>query len=695
MAAILLTAACAKEEVTVSSLQETHPSKFGTSEYLTPAEGGLTVVHAGFDTGAETRSRLELNADDTQADVLWTAGDTFAAVFANSEGAFGYRVDFTTQYDGVVDGAFSTPYRLSGYKWFNCFYPDGPIYGNYNGHRIFGLDLPGEQTAVAGGIAEGLNRAYAYADELTKDNQNNLQGTLTFRNLTSMIRFRLDGAVASQVKEVTFIGSGVLAGDIIFQKSAEDSPELEEVPGLHYSRPHYSKIVLKGDFEAGKDYYIVLWPRQLNGFRMEFSDGNGSYTTKYSRKSVRFEASRIKDFGTISLGDEFDFVNDGSLDPVKYMSATEGTKPVTIAVIPDGFTKDELPQYELLAKSGINALFDTEPYKTYRNRFNVYILKVPSHESGASVTDGSGNVTTPVSNYFGSRWGETSYSDMRADDTTIYDFVSEHCPDIVDGTHTTSEVPVLMIINDERYGGICWSYSDGKGYAMAPYSYNGDGVAWSLPENIATTDEPLPEPVTGDVMQQYSRRKTQADLDEVGGVSYGDWRNTLVHEFGGHCFGRLGDEYWYNVDYVTGSIGGHTWTVPMGLNNAYDYSAVPWKEDLLDRLDELTARDARYARIGRFQGADHHLFGRWRSEKISCMIDNRFYFSAWQRYLIAKRIFTLSGDGESFNFDDWLANDVPIDPVRDLSSGSVPGWQEHRTYRFGGPLPPPVLVEVD
>ena len=692
VAVVLLTAACAKEEVTVSSLPEMHSSKFGISEYLTPAEGGLSVVRAGFETGdAETRSRLDLNADDTRAKVLWTAGDSFSAVFSDPSGLFGYRVEFTTQDDGGVDASFSTPWTLTDYKWFNCFYPTAPFSGNYDGYYIFGLDLPAEQTAVAGGIAEGLNRAFAYADQLTND----LQGSLKFRNLTSMIRFRLDGAVVSQVKEVTFVGSGVIAGDMIVRKSAGDSPEVEEYPGLHYTQS-YSKIVLKGDFEAGKDYYIVLWPRQMNGFRMEFSDGNGSNTTKYSRKSVRFEASRIKDFGTISLGDEFDFVNDGTLDPVKYMSATEGTKPVTIAVIPEGFTKDELPEYENLAKSGINTLFDTEPYKTYRNRFNVYILKVPSRESGASITDGYGNVTTPVSTYFGARWGENSYGDMRADDTTVFEFVSEHCPDILDGTHTIKEVPVLMIINDERYGGICWSYSDGMGYALVPYSYKGEGICWSLPEDLATTDEPLPEPVTSEVMQQHSRKRTQADLDAVGGANYGDWRNSLVHEFGGHCFGRLGDEYWYTVDYDSGSIGGHTWTVPMSLNVASDYSAVPWKADLLDRLDELTALDARYARIGRFQGAGGRvLFGRWRSEMISCMIDNRLYFSAWQRYLIAKRIFTLGGDAEIFNFNDWLAKDVTVDPVRDISSGSTPGVREHSTYRPAPPLPPPVLVEVD
>ena len=50
---------------------------------------------------------------------------------------------------------------------------------------------------------------------------------------------------------------------------------------------------------------------------------------------------------------------------------------------------------------------------------------------------------------------------------------------------------------------------------------------------------------------------------------------------------------------------------------------------------------------------------------VSGMIDNRFYYSAWCRYLIAKRIMTLSGDLTSFNYEYWLERDVTFDPIRD------------------------------
>ena len=655
---------------------------------LAPA-GEPVTVYAGFAPDAETRSRLEV--EESAAKVLWTRGDSFRCLYNFQPSGQYYIATFTTQDDGAASAAFSTSRSLSG-TGFHCFYPSNTKVGVLpDGSYLYGLNLPATQHAVAGGIEEGLNRAFAYADQLTQT----MDEPLTFHNAISLLKFRMDGDVVSRVKAVTFSCSGSIAGDLSIVN--QDGIPTESTTYFFNNETKSSKVVLTGDFAADTDYFIALWPRQTNGFTMEFSDGEASATLKESFKSVTFERSRIKDFGTIHLGD--DFVNDdsSSIEAVRYMTATEGSKPVTIAVIPEGFTEDELPQFELLAKSGIDVLFDTEPYKTYRNRFNVYLLKVPSRESGASVTDGNGNVTTSVKTFFGAKWGASTYSDMSADSQKVFDFVSEHCPDILNGTHSISEVPILMIINDQRYGGICWSYSDGQGFGMVPYTYGGNGIYWSMPSIVPITDDPLPEPVDNDILQAYYRQTTNEDRAEVGGSVYGDWRNTLVHEFGGHCFGRLGDEYWSDnkLNYTNGPVDGHRWPVPMGLNLSSTPSDAPWKADLLDRLDMLTALDAHYGRIGAFQGGGNYLYGRWRSEKISCMIDNRFYFSAWQRYLITQRIFNLSGDLDSFSFESWLANDVTVDPVRDDTPHLAPGAPEHRTYRKGGPLPPPVLVEVD
>ena len=680
-AVALLLCACSKVEAPeVVSQTSIDPTSLVSEDDIPAPSGDLTVVYAGYTEEAGTRSRIEMTADGSLAQVLWTGGDSFLCRYNN--GSTYYSATFKTEDDGVSVAAFSTNSTLNG-SGFHCFYPKNTKQNSYNGERVFGMQVPATQNAKAGGIEEGLNLAYAYADQLTKT----LDEPLSFHNLLSLIKFRMDGAVVSQVSEITFYGTGTIAGDKVFHQV---NGMLEEM-GLSFSGDtKYSKVVLKGEFQADTDYYIALWPSQMTGFRMEFSDGNGGSTLKQSTKKVTFERSRVKDFGTIHLGDKFDAQDTGDYDPILYMSATEGTKPVTIAVIPEGFTAEEMPLYETLAKSGMDALFDTEPYKTYQKRFNVYILKVPSLESGASITDGNGNVTTTVATYFNARWGENSYTDMRADDTTVYGFVSEHCPDIINGIHTVVEVPILMIINDERYGGICHVVSNGKGYGMVPYTSKGGGLMWAFPNVVSSTVDPI----DASAMHDNYHWTTQEEYAEMG-RNNGDWRNTLVHEFGGHCFGRLGDEYWPSnkVTHVAGNVQGQNWPIPYSLNLASDPTAVPWQADLLDRQADLKARDPLYGRIGIFQGGDGYLYGRWRSEMISCMIDNRFYFSAWQRYLIAQRIFTLSGDSASFSFDSWLTKDVTVDPVRDAASGSAPGAQEHRTYRAVGPLPPPILVE--
>ena len=72
------------------------------------------------------------------------------------------------------------------------------------------------------------------------------------------------------------------------------------------------------------------------------------------------------------------------------------------------------------------------------------------------------------------------------------------------------------------------------------------------------------------------------------------------------------------------------------------------------------------------------------------MIDNRPYFSAWQRVLIAKRITELAG--QTFSLNGYLSIDVTTDPIRDNRNISddvnVSG-----PVVVMPPLPPPILID--
>ena len=626
---------------------------------------------------AGTRSTVAMNEAGTSASTVWSAGDSFEMYALEASTQDLYYAPFSTA-KGGADAHFTTESGIpeSLPTPYDVFYPGVDKYGFAGDELVYGITLPDEQPAIPGGIADGLALSYTTAESLTD--------AVHFKSLVSIVRFKMRGGLVSKVKKVSIKGTSPLAGDAIAWPDGEGFVDVMQDIGFSED-VHFRTVSLVGDFVAGQDYFIVLLPGTQSSFQMVFSDGEGHSTSKKASEFT-FPRGGILDFGTIDIGNEFtDEVGDTS--PVLYMKATANApKPVSIAVIPEGFTADELDTYEMLAKSAMDAMMATEPFNHYREYFNVWILKAASNESGASITDGNGHIKTQRDSYFSAMWGEDSYDDMEADENLVFDFVAENCPDVKQGIHTINEVPVLMIINDARYGGICQSWYDGMGYCMAPVTFDGGKLYWDYPSVEAKS-------VTASARRSNMRQVTSQELQEIG-ESIGDWGNTVVHEFGGHCFSRLADEYWYDSwDNKVSSITGHNWPVPYSLNISATYDNPGWKADLLDSdlnaLSSLTAKDSRYGRIGVFQGADVSMFNRWRSERVSCMIDNRFYFSTWQRMIIVKRIMTLSGD--TFNVDSFWAKDDPTDPVRDRTSSSAYGQKSRVPVRTVPVLPPPVM----
>ncbi len=632
----------------LSRLSSDHPAEIPAPRSNRFVSLSVTSESESNRTGAGTR--IMIDPDENGAEVVWEPGDKIKVQFLK-EGKL-YYAELVTEEGGRTSATFTTDADILGGSSYIFFAPGYKKYRETNhmtGERIFGLEVPAKQTAVPGGVAAGSELAFASVDTFTDGM------SIVFQNLPALLRFRLEGEVISKVKRIRLKAQKQIAGDSIIY-NVEGSPEFHpyKISGDVIS----FSVTLSGNFVAGEEYHIALWPTDLHGFEMEFSNGNAAFTTVRSTKSFSFSRGEIIDIGTINLGDSFTGAPPVSTDPVKYLSASEGTKPVSIVVVPDGFTLDELPAFDRLARMALESIFDTEPYKTYKERFNAWILKVPSNESGAGVTDGNGNDVTLVDNYFKTRWGASSYNDMIADQDVLYDFVSSNCPDIVSGIHTVDEVPIIILVNDSRYAGVTWFVNDyGKSYCMVSWCSNGEPIIWSYPKVMPASES---NPNGG------TRKITNADYDVIR-WSPGDWRNLVIHEFG-HAFGRLMDEYWYSPPNTTASASTinewHSKAVSLGLNISASYGQTPWDE-FLDKKAELMERDSRYSRIGVYQGGWTHIFGAWRSEIVSGMIDNRRYFNAWSRYLLAKRVMTLSGDLDSFNYNYWLERDVTVDPLRD------------------------------
>ena len=655
-------------------------SKVGADSVAPPAPPVYTI-QAGFAAEVpETRSRLDF--DETQAQVLWTGGDAFR-MYKMSSSAYS-QTTYTTQDDGVVSATFTTTKRLGEDDSYTSIYP-AAVYSvsRKNDDILLRIPVPPTQEAVPGGVQEGLNFSAAWSASQDEN--------LKFRNLMSYVRFRLSGSAVSSLQSVTFDAGTTVAGDaaLYFQDGEVHFGYTTKFSTVTYERSN--TVTLSGTFVEGQDYCIAMVPASLtDGFTLTFSDGEGRLIEKHSSKALTLTRSRIVDFGTIDLGDTW------SADDqvIRYVTQTKGRRKNVVAVLADGFQSEELDLFESLAKDAVDYMFSVEPYKTYKEYFTVYLCRVASNESHAGIIDENGNILTPVDNYFGSRWPEKSYSNMTADEGTVKSYLSSHIPEIVSGELAQIDVPAVLLINDDRYGGICHVNGNGWSYAQVPYQYFGKKqIRWSFPSVQAVN-------VQDD--SQGSRLTTDEEKAEMGQM-VGDWRNTFLHEFAGHGYGRLADEYWKATTKYTkpGAIASHSWTVSYALNVSGYYGSVPWKADLLDHLDEWTARNPDYGRIGIWHGGHTSLYYRWRSEKTSCMIDNRPYFSTWQRILIVRRIMTKAG--ETFDMDDFIAKDVTVDPIRPVVSATASAEERSRILLKARSqallvpempmLPPPVLED--
>ena len=150
------------------------------------------------------------------------------------------------------------------------------------------FNLPAEQTAVAGTFANQL------APSLTKATSGSTD--LVFENLCALVKFTVPADMAGEGIFTLVGGNGTeaLAGKYWVEYSTGNS-----TPSVSAYR-----VTLKGDFEAGQDYYFVVLPGTLtNGFSLLYEDSQGKLYRKATGKSVTLTAGRILNLGTLASAD--------------------------------------------------------------------------------------------------------------------------------------------------------------------------------------------------------------------------------------------------------------------------------------------------------------------------------------------------------------------------------------------------------
>ncbi len=358
-------------------------------------------------------------------------------------------------------------------------------------------------------------------------------------------------------------------------------------------------------------------------------EGRTVYIVSYQPIVLQKGMSYTMSLGNVSGNLDFPTDNQGSTDDnnldttgyyttgsvITYMK-NRVVNPVTLVVVGDGFIQSDMApegNYEQACRKAMDCLFSVEPFKTYRNYFNVYFIAAISNERGSS--NNAKNVHKDT--YFGISWS-SDYVDMALkDENQLFKFVSTYCPDIVEGLIRENDVPVIVLSNDNRYGGISHATNtSNRAYSLI-------GMATNLKWN------------------GYD-----------GNSTYGDWTNIVVHEGGGHAFGRLLDEYAYSSypQYTQSTIECQSWKYPFGYNLTTDQNKEKGTAYWAHMLN-----NANYPEVGYNEGGMAYPQGIWRSEYESCMDDNRLYFNAISRQLIVERI--LKQAGKVFSQKDFYLKD--------------------------------------
>jgi hypothetical protein len=267
-------------------------------------------------------------------------------------------------------------------------------------------------------------------------------------------------------------------------------------------------------------------------------------------------------------------------------------------------------------EEAIGYFFDIEPYKTYKDYFDVYVVFGKSEDSGV------GSVNTIREAKFGTQYSLTD-GDLQNSGTEAFNYAHLADPDI-----DISKGLVVMVLNSADYGGVTYMWNDGSALAICPKS-----------------TDPYPY----------------------------DFRGLVQHEAGGHGFGKLADEYIYVNGFIDACSCGNEHLNEFraakangwfrNLSETADRDAVPWSH--------LMYHPAYSNTVDIYEGGFIHTRGIFRSEPNSCMNNNIPYYSAISRQAIVERIMDYAG--ETFNLEDFYANDIPAIGTR-ASFEAAPAW---------------------
>ncbi len=472
---------------------------------------------------------------------------------------------------------------------------------------------------------------------------NNLIKEMDISELTSLFDFYCSG----NPLETLYVFDGQI--DALFEK---------EIPST-------TKIVVKGT-EPGEDEVFTVTPTlfDIDGYEQDItmtvtanisysidsqpewiskkSDNSGVYTftvsantTSSSRSGEIIFKNVNNTFLTVTVKQGIqtytssDYSQDGQV--TKIHSATVG-KGIDVVFVGDAFADKDQELFNKYVELGKEAFFTEEPFKSTKDRFNIY--RIGSVSKNGIITQEGGDTK------FSAQFGDGTY--ISGDHDAVFRFVQDKMPSV-----NLKKTIVFVIVNKAKYAGTCWMFSDNKAVCYVPLC-----------------------------------------RDET------DYAQTLRHEGCGHGFGKLADEYFYDSmgripdDKVTEL---KQWKVlSYGFYENVDLTSDPntiaWARFI---------SDSRYSgKVDVYEGGYTYPYGVYRPTDNSIMRYNTGGFNAPSREAIYKKIMKFSeGDAWTYDYETFVAFDAPARSAEAVTRAAAQCAAVDKANFI--PLAPPVMVMVD
>ena len=358
----------------------------------------------------------------------------------------------------------------------------------------------------------------------------------------------------------------------------------------------FKRIVAHRDFSISRRLYRVLSPEENRSFILRAESGASwsiedkpdwvsvypSSGTGKTDLTVTVDALAVgtgnrsgdvvflldgKDYRCSLTIEQYDYeYADGSV--INEQTHTLGSG-IPIVFLGDCYDAADIASGSYLAdiEEAIGYFFDIEPYKSYKDYFDVYTVFGKSEDSGV------GSVNTIREAKFGTQYSLTGGS-LESNDSNAFNYARIAVPNM-----DMTKGLVVMVLNSEDYGGVTYMWNDGSAISVCPKS-----------------TDPYPY----------------------------DFRGLVQHEAGGHGFGKLADEYIYKNTFIQTCD-----CLYQHLGEFYKGKANGWYKNLSDTSDReavpwghLIYHPTYANTVDIYEGGFFHTRGIYRSEPNSCMNNN-------------------------------------------------------------------------